>query len=71
MDVVRKYISWLLSEGWRFLSNIEIPFLGISYASAFIATLILSLAVTILHLSGGSLGHRGGNSRKKSKEDDD
>lgn len=67
--VALEIIKGVFEPVWHFFTDLEVPGLGISFASWFIALLLISFMVQLIRhvfgLGGSGTGYRSGDSSRK------
>lgn len=62
-------ISTIFNAGWSLLTGIQVPGLGISFASWFLALLVIGISIKLVSyvfgFGGSGTGYRSGQSGKK------
>lgn len=62
-------LQFVFGQVWRFMTLVEVPGLGISFAAWTVAGLIISLVLAMIRynfgVGGNDIGHRSGDSRTK------
>lgn len=66
---ILEILGSILSSAWMFFTGLTVPGLGVSFATFFIALILIDISIAAVHyvfgLGGSGTGYRSGQSGKK------